>query len=138
MEEDYEISQEEAEEMGEEYMQSFSPGYPKPREKNTVIEFLNKVFKTKNSTRVSFMNDDEVFAARILLRGSLYASINFGYDGLITNYLRGRTEIVTSPTLGRGGNLVNAAITTKKEFQAKLKAKQNKGWFKSKGGQQVE
>lgn len=124
------IDAETGEELASEYYEGLGIGYPKPRKKDTVIEFLNKVFKTKDSTKVSFMSDEEIDALRILQDAALYADM-MGFN-LIKEYLMKKSEIVAAPTLGRAGNLVNAAITTKKEFKAGLKTKPNKGWFKKK------
>lgn len=127
-----EIEPETTEELGTEYVDTLAPGYPRPREKNTVIEFINKAFKTKDSTKVSFMDDEEVRALRVNHSAALYARMMYSEDSIITKFFMGRSEIIAAPTMGRQGNLVNAAITTKKEFKAGLHRKENKGWFKKK------
>jgi hypothetical protein len=130
-----ELTPEEEEMLARDYTEDYrglGVEYPTEKEKHGVFQFLNKVFKTKDSTKVGFMNEEELIAFRIFKNASLYSE----KMGLATvkDFLDRKAELVVAPTLSRGGNLVLASITTKKEFQARLKTpqKQNKGWFKSK------
>jgi hypothetical protein len=131
------LEPEEEQEIAGDYTDTFST-YPKPRAKNTIVEFLNKVFRTRDSTKVSFMEEEEIRANRAAKLGALWSSIMYGENSKLKEYFLGKSEIIAAPTLSRQGFLVNAAITTKKEFQAKLKSqKKNKGWFKPKGERQI-
>lgn len=132
MEEEIVIDPETGEELGEEYTSSLGVGYPKSKRREGYVEFFRDVVKSKDSIKTSFMNDDEIHAMRILRWATIYADIK-GLD-MIRNYLFSRAEVIAASTSGRAGNLINAVITTKKEFKAKLKQpeKSKSGFLKSK------
>lgn len=130
MSDEVELTQEEEQEL----MEALGNRYdmPKNPEKEGVFAFLNKVFKTKNTSKVSNLTEEELFAVRNLQKGGIYAR-EMGMD-LVSDYLMKESEVLLSTANSRQGFLVQAAITSKRqlESQTKIAGGNKKGWLNQK------
>jgi len=122
-----ELKDKEDEELEELLEQLEASGYPKPKEKTGFFEFLNKVFKAKDTTKAANLTEEEIFAVRKLKQAALFAGL-MKWDE-IDNYLRNRAEIIIAPTLSRKGFLINAAITQRRVAE-KAKEEKSSKWFR--------
>lgn len=116
----------------EELAEALGAGYPMRQEKNNIFEFFSKIMKTRDTTKVSNLDEFELGSIRILQSAELYAD-QMGLDK-VGNYLDKEAEIVLASANSKKGFLINAAITQKRQLQSEQKASQggNKGWFAKK------
>lgn len=122
-----EISEEEAEEI----LRGISEG------KHSVHNFLNNVAKTKDTTKVGYLKEEEIGTPRLPTR--TYKELAIFSDEIADerewrDYFNKMSEVLTSTSLSKDGFLIKAAITTKKELaDVSPQRKENRGWFKKKG-----
>jgi hypothetical protein len=114
-------------------------GYPKPKEKEGIYSFLNKVLKTPDTTKVGHLDEEELRVARLLQSTSLYSS---AWDlPEVETYLKKEAEILLASSDSKNGFLVTAAITSKKQIERKNKSSQQGGfklWGKKQDPEQEE
>lgn len=109
---------------------------PTPEEKQNVYTFLHNVAIADDTTKVGYLTGEEigtpVHPIRTLKELALFCSdvANMSY---YSNYLKAKSEIITSTSLSRDAKLISLAVLTKKEIAEVTKIKKkNKGWFKRK------
>lgn len=96
-----------------------SRGYPLDAEQKGLLGFFTKILGTGDSSKVSFLEPNELDAVRIYQSTSLYAR-KMGLDR-VAKYLEIEGEIVLRTSSSKGGFLVNAAITQKKTLESATK-----------------
>jgi len=126
MNEDIQLTPEEEQELAEALG---GTGMPRQPEKEGMFGFFNKIFKTKNTTKVSNLDEQELHAVRSIQSGSIYAK-EMGMD-LIGQYMDKEAEVLLGTADSKGGFLIQAAITSKRqlESQTKMTGGKKKGWL---------
>lgn len=117
----------------------FGLGFPKSKEKEGIFSFLNKVLKTKDSTKTGFLNEEELRVIRLLQSTGTYANA-WGLPA-VEEYLKKDAEGILASSDSKEGFLVNAAITSKKQIEKKGKSQQQGGfklWGKKQPQEQEE
>lgn len=114
-------------------------GYPKPKEKEGIYSFLNKVLKTPDTTKVGNLDEEELRVTRLLQSTALYSE---AWDlPEVDSYLKKEAEIMLASSDSKNGFLVSAAITSKKQIERKNKSNQQGGfklWGKKQDREQEE
>jgi len=110
-------------------------GYPIEEEKQNIFSFFKRVIATKDTTRVSNLNDEELGLAKIPIRTLLELSgfcEKMGLSGLGNSFFQD-SQIISDSALSKEGFLDKLAVTQKREIESKSKKRvANKGWFKKK------
>lgn len=124
MEEEDDITEEEMEELSK-YLQRA----PVPEEKVTIPHFLDRIRKTKDTTKVGNLDDNELYSVRILKEAARFNEIH--NLGIVANYINSNSEDILATSDSKKGFLIQAAITTKREAAVKTpKEKKKTAWFK--------
>ena len=122
-----------------EEMEEFGLGFPKPKEKEGIYSFLNKVLKTKDTTKVGNLDEEELRVVRLLQTTGAYA--NAWNLGIVSEFLKADAETLLASSDSKNGFLVGAAITSRKQIERKNKYNQQGGfklWGKKQEQEQVE
>jgi len=112
--EDTDLTPEEIQELSEAI--GGSPSYPTEREKESLFA---RIIKTKDTTKVSNLNDEELFAVRQIQSAALYAK-EMGLEK-VAKYIEKEGEILLGTADSKEGFLIKMAITQKKELESKSK-----------------
>lgn len=114
----------------QEELQKYLSNIPQKEEKLGVFSFFNKVFKAKDTSKGSYLGQDELYSIRVYQSASLYAKeMNLK---IVADYLRAEAEIVLATALSKDGFLVKQIVTQKKEITAKAVSEKKKKWLSSK------
>ncbi len=110
--------------------------YPKQDPKHNIHTFLSKVLETKDSTKVGFLNEDELGMPRHSVRNmkecALISSKILNND-LFTSFFNQDAEDVLATSLSRNAKLLTIAVTQKRTVADETKIrKPSSSWFKSK------
>lgn len=113
-----------------------SQSMPQPDEKFNVHTFLHRIATADDTTKVGFLNEDEIGNALHPIRGHKeFALISSGIIGnkYFSDYFKTEGEIITSTSLSRQGFLVKQGTTTVRKIGDISQVKTpNKSWFKRK------
>ena len=120
-----ELSPEEQEEL-----QKYLANIPQKEEKLGVFSFFNKVLKGKDTSKSSYLSQEELFSIRTYQSAALYADTMNLKD--VGKYLKAEAEITLSTSLGKDGFLIKSIITQKKEIMAKAVSEKKKKWLSKK------
>ena len=138
MTEDYNEGQEEGLTLEEqEELSKVLGGAPSPEEKHSIFQFFNKILKTGDTKKVSNLDTSELFSVRILLNTAEYAKLMGLND--IDSFLKKEAETTLASADSKGGFLIKAAITSRKDVKigdAGEKKKSGWGGFGKKGNTQ--
>lgn len=110
----------------QELMEYVGGGYPKKSEREGIFAFLNKVLSTKDTSKVSNLDDQEVFSVRIQQNIADFAS-EMGLP-VVSDFIKRRAEITLATADSKRGFLIDRAITQKREMQSKLGEGGKKKW----------
>jgi len=105
-------------------------GYPPEVEKPSAFAFFRKVVETPDTSKVSFLNKEELGGVRLSVRD--YQTLaNFeqflGHDR-VSAYFQAKAEIALRTGLSREGFLMNLAVTQRKEKRMRREKEGKKGW----------
>lgn len=104
--------------------------------KSNIHTFLNNVVKTKDTTRIGNIKEEELGMPLLPLRTVKELSLicdMIPSMSTFTDYFNEMSEITTAPSLSKEGFLIKQATISRKEFADTTKPKkENKGWFKKK------
>ena len=108
--------------------------------KQTLHSFFSKVIKSKSTTKVGNLSEDELGRSNLPVRTYLELEAfcdEVANDESFSNYFERIAEIQTGSSLSKEGFLMKLAVTMKKELadMSPTKGKKNSGWFKKKGGE---
>jgi len=109
-----------------------------PDQKQNVHTFLHNVATADDTTKLGFLNEDEIGAPKNPVRtfknmALISKSIMDNMD--LQDYFIAKSEILTSTSLSREGFLTKLAVVTKREIADVTKSgkkKSNSSWFKKK------
>jgi hypothetical protein len=109
---------------------------PVPDEKHNVHTFISNVFKSKDTTKVGNLKEEEIGMMRNPVRaykeGAIFAK-DIMHCHQLSEYFLQEAEVTTSTSLSRNAALLRFATTTTRQIGDVTKTKtQNKSWFKSK------
>ncbi len=127
-----EVSEQEAAEL----VKQFNEG------KQNMHSFFTNVVKSDDTTKTGNLTIDELGNPKLPVR--TYKELAAFCDDVVDEktwgeYFDRMAEIQTSTSLSKDGFLMRLAVTIKKELADVTKQKKsNKGWFKKKGGDQLE
>ena len=107
-EEQLKLTPEEAQEL-----KKFMGETPFPEEKQGLFAFFNKILKTKDTKKVSYLDGNEINAVRILENVANYA--RFMNNPKMEKYFREESETLLATALSKKGFFVKQAVTIKKE-----------------------
>ena len=124
--EDQIITQEEQEDLRPEEiielqraLQEYAGAYPSPEEPSNLFTFFKKIFVTKDSSKVSYLDPNELFAVRTLQHTANLMDV-LGYNEVV-NYLNKKAETVLATSLSKNGAFIQAAITQKRQLETDRK-----------------
>lgn len=133
-----EPTDEELEELRQELEETPSYGSPAPEKKDTIFKFFREILHTKDSKKVGNLTDVEINNMRIYLNLANYGDV----EGLnrVSNYLRGKAEIIAATSMGRKGFLAQLFVTQIKKEQKIQRplTEEKKKWFFQKAQPQEE
>ncbi|UCD20532.1 MAG: hypothetical protein JSW08_02005 [archaeon] len=114
----------------EEILEALQKGYPSPTEKTGIYQFFNKIIKSEDTTKVAYLDEEELRVIRTLQDASLYAK-GWKLD-LVNDFLKKKAEILLATSDSKNGFLIQSAITQKKNIETKSKSGGGKktSWFK--------
>lgn len=127
MPEDDTINEDDLSPLELEELQRYMGNFPTPQEKAGIFNFFNKILKTKDSIKVSNLDNQELMSVRTIRSAGIYAD-EMGLDK-INNYLNKEAEVILGSSTSKKGFLITAAITQKKELSSGKKNEKT-GWFK--------
>jgi len=113
-----------------------------PDGKQNVHTFLFSVATAEDTTRLGYLKEEEIGTMSNPVRAfkhlSLFAKDIMKKEGL-SEYFNKNSEIATSTSLSRDGFLIDKAVTQRRILSDgdKKPRKENKSWFKKKGGGEV-
>ena len=122
-----------------EALEEYGLGYPKTKEKEGIYTFLNKVLKTKDTTKVGNIDEEELRVVRLLQSTGAYANV-WDLD-VVNEFLRNEAEILLASSDSKNGFLVGMAVTSRKQIERKSKYNKQGGfklWGKKQEQEQVE
>ena len=114
----------------QEELQKYLANIPQKEEKLGVFSFFNRVLKSKDTSKSSYLSQEELFSVRTYQSAGLYADTMNLKD--VGKYLRSEAEIVLATSLGKDGFLIKSIITQKKEIMAKAVSEKKKKWLSRK------
>lgn len=133
-----ELTEEEIEEL-----EKLGYGFPKPDEKNNIFSFFKRVIATRDTTRVSNLQEEELGHATIPVRTNLQLALyceQMGLGGLGSHFMK-ESQIISNSSLSRDGFLDKLAVTQKREMDTKTRTAtpaQRRNWFQRKNQPQQE
>jgi hypothetical protein len=111
-------------------------GSPQVEEKFNVHTFLNKVLIAQDTTKVGYLNEQELGWTEYSLRKNKKLALDSGElanDDIWESYFNKSGEIITATSLSKEAKFIGLAVLQRKELADMTKPqKENKGWFKSK------
>lgn len=105
-----------------------------PESKQNVHTFLHNVATAEDTTKLGFLNENEIGMMPNPIRSykhlGQFAGDIMKKDGL-RKFFNANSEIVTGTSLSRGGFLVDRAVVQKRELKdtTMKPRKENSGWF---------
>ena len=127
-----------------EALQEAMKGYGAPvvEEKFNVHTFLNKVLIATDTTKVGYLNEQELGWTEYSLRKNKKLALDssaLANDDIWENYFNKSGEIITATSLSKDAKFIGLAVLQRKELADMTKPqKQNSGWFKSRDKTPVE
>ncbi len=109
---------------------------PVAEERQNVHTFLHNVATAEDTTKVGFLNDEEIGMPRLPSRTykdlALFCEEVANMD-YYAAYFNKKSEILTSTSLSKDAKLITLAVSQKREFADATKPRKvNKGWFNKK------
>lgn len=98
--------------------------YPKPKENNSLMEFFNKIFKTKDTTKAGNLTEEQEEAVLILKHTARY-NRELGLTK-VADFIDSLSEDVLATSLSRKGFFINSAVTSKKYVSTESTTKTSK------------
>lgn len=130
MSDEEELSPEEMEELNK-----YLSNIPQKDEKTGIFHFFNKILKLGDTSKGSYLNQDELHSVRTYQSAALYANeMNLN---LVADYLKKEGEVILATSLGKDGFLIKQVVTQKKELTAKSTSEKKKKWLQKKEGGEV-
>jgi len=118
-----------------EELQRYLSSVPQKEEKTGIFNFFNKILKIKDTSKGSYLGQDELYSVRIYQSSALYANeMNLNIVG---NYLKAEGEIILGSSLSKDGFLIKQIVTQKKELTTKAVSEKKKKWLQKKEGSEV-
>lgn len=105
-------------------------------EKGNLHNFLNKVIQTKDTTKLGYLNDEELGKPKHPIR--TYKELELFCNDIadmeyFANYFKAMSEITTATSLSKEAKLLNLAVIQRREFGDITKKKQKpRGFFAKK------
>ena len=131
---DLQLTEEERMELAK-YLSEY--GTPISSDKANLHTFLTNVVTAEDTTKLGFLNDDELGLMKHPLRAYKNLALISGKimdNPFFEEYFAAEAEIVTSTSLSKDAKLLNLAVIQRKQVEDVTKrTKPNKGWFKKKG-----
>ncbi|MFW6225588.1 MAG: hypothetical protein ACOC3V_01350 [bacterium] len=125
------MSEDISEKEAKEILRQFSEG------KQNVHSFFTNVIKSKDTTKVGNLKEEELGLPKLPLR--TYKELELFCDDVYSDtswasYFKRMGEIITSTSLSKEALLLRLSVTEKKEMADKtpMTRKKNAGWFKKK------
>lgn len=128
------VTKEEEEELAK-FLSEFPKqrGYPVPEEKHGVFHFLTEALRTTDSSKVGNIDKEEVAVIRNLKEGSIFFSM-LG-SSYVASWLQAWSEMILATSDSKGGFMIEAAITQKKDVKlGAKKEKKRSRWLQQKEG----
>lgn len=102
---------------------------PQADEKPHIVKFLQDIFRTTDTTKVSNLDETELGSVRILQDAAQYAKA-MGLKG-IEGYINKKAEIVLATADSKLGFLAKLAVTSQKSIGINRNRRHvgKKGWF---------
>ena len=127
----------------EEQQQLEAAGYfPKQDPKHNIHTFLSKVLETKDSTKVGFLNEEELGMPRHSVRNHMECALisdKIMNNDLFTAFFDKSAEDIFASSLSRNAKLLTIAVTQKRTVADETKIrKPSSSWFKSKAKKEDE
>lgn len=121
----------------EEREQLEAAGYfPKQEPKFNIHTFLNEVLKTDDTTKVGFLNEDELGMPRHSVRNMKECALisdKIMCNSLFKDFFNQSAEDVVATSLSRNAKLLTIAVTQKRTVADETKIRTpSKSWFKPK------
>lgn len=122
----------------EEYLQAMMGSLPSKDERLNTHAFLTAVVKSKDTTRIGNLKEEEVGLPKLPLRTYKELSLfckdiaNMDYFG---DYFDKKGQILTATSLSKDAKLIDLAVLQRREIKQGVRTsamKENKGWFKKK------
>lgn len=137
MADDLELTPEEKKEL-EVYLKNH-PSAPIPDEKQNVHKFLHDVAESFDTTKTGYLKEEEIgtpINPVRTLKGIALICEDIIDNPLFANHFKNEAEILTSTSLSKDAKLLELAVTTTRQIAdvTKKSRKENKSWFKKKGG----
>jgi len=103
--------------------------YPKAEEKNDIVSFFKKIINIKDdSSKIGYLNEQELYAIRILLDVAKYAyQINYEDVG---EFIIKKAEVLLGTSVSRDGFLIQSAISKRSHTFTRIRTGGNKKWPK--------
>lgn len=126
-----------------EYANMLKEYYPQADPKHNVHTFLNEVLKTKDTTKVGFLTEEELgnlkHSARTLKELELISGVICD-NPMLSEYFRLEAEnLAFAPSLSRNAKLITLAVTQKRTLADETKPrKPSSSWFKPKPKEEAE
>ena len=123
----------------EEYLQAIAGSLPSKDERSNVHAFLTAVVKSKDTTRIGNLKEEEIGMPKLPLRTykelSLFCNEVANMD-YFSDYFDKKGQILTSTSLSKDAKLIDLAVMQRREIKQKFGSSspqtENKGWFKKK------
>lgn len=109
--------------------------YPTAEEKHNIFTFFKEVAKSKDTTRTSNLDTDELGLPKLPVRTNLQLELYCKKQGLsgLSGYFFDESQIITNPALSKQGFLDKLVVTQTRQMQSEKRTKAggatNKGWF---------
>lgn len=119
-------------------------GAPIPEEKHNTHSFLHRVATADDTTKVGNLTSEEVGIPKLSLRALKNISLigrEIVNNDVIGDFFNKEAEILTSTSLSKDARLLTLAVIQKRIIEdetRKTNYKENKGWFKKKGDQEIQ
>ena len=116
-------------------------GSPEAVQKHNLHTFLNEVLKTKDSTKVANLTDEELgtlkYSVRTLKEFQLISEIIIENPVFAAFFASEAENVGLAPSLSRNGRLITLAVTQKRTLADETKVrKPSSSWFKPKAKQE--
>ena len=139
MMDDIQLSEEERMELAQ-YLSNY--GTPVTNDRANVHTFLTNVVTAEDTTKLGFLNDEELGLMKHPLRTYKNLSLISGEimdNPFFSKYFASEAEIVTSTSLSKDAKLLNLAVIQRRQVEDITKRKKpNKGWFRKKEDEDVQ
>jgi len=122
----------------QQFLQS-NPSGPLPAESYNAHKFLYDVSISKDTTKTGYLTKEELGEPQLPLRSLKELALfcrKIWKQPIFAEFFEAQAEILTASSLSKEAKLIDLVATTKRQLEDVTKAskKENKGWFKKKGG----